>query len=216
MSDDAGAVSLKPCPFCGGEAEIDRLGTPRQSTIYACTSCGCRLETGEEWAHGERWNTRATSASTPQQSPSREKVDDREVMRLWRECGLPEYFLGNGGTNDKLVAFAQAARLAPARGAEGVADGHRYTEEVQGALQMIRGADDLSMAQVMAQVALDFFLLDEDALAEGRAFQPSPDPAPDPSVSQKPVDVSSDNNRPVPHADELQWLEAKLSGRAPT
>ena len=34
--------------------------------------------------------------------------NDAEVMRLWRECGLPEYFLGNGGTNHKLVAFAKA------------------------------------------------------------------------------------------------------------
>lgn len=36
--------------------------------------------------------------------------DDREVMRLWRECGLPEFFLGNGGTNHKLVAFADRIR----------------------------------------------------------------------------------------------------------
>lgn len=35
-------------------------------------------------------------------------VDDARVMRIWRECGLPEYFLGNGGTNDKLVRFADA------------------------------------------------------------------------------------------------------------
>ena len=28
-----------------------------------------------------------------------------EVERLWREVGLPEYFLGNGGTNDKLYKF---------------------------------------------------------------------------------------------------------------
>lgn len=33
---------------------------------------------------------------------------DAAVMRLWREVGLPEYFLGNGGTNHKLVAFAKA------------------------------------------------------------------------------------------------------------
>jgi Lar family restriction alleviation protein len=52
---------LLPCPFCGGEAEIERVGTPRQSTIYACTECGCRLETGEEWGHGTQWNTRAPS-----------------------------------------------------------------------------------------------------------------------------------------------------------
>lgn len=40
--------------------------------------------------------------------------DDAEVMRLWRECGLPEYFLGTAGTNHKLLAFAKcfAARRA--------------------------------------------------------------------------------------------------------
>lgn len=35
-------------------------------------------------------------------------ADDAGVMRLWRKAGLPEYFLGNGGTNYRLVAFAQA------------------------------------------------------------------------------------------------------------
>lgn len=35
------------------------------------------------------------------------QADDAAVMRLWRECGLPEYFLGNGGSNHKLVAFAR-------------------------------------------------------------------------------------------------------------
>lgn len=51
-------VNLKPCPFCGGEAEIERSGTPRVSTIYACTNCGCRLETGETFNHGGLWNDR--------------------------------------------------------------------------------------------------------------------------------------------------------------
>lgn len=50
---------LKPCPFCAGEAEIERVGNARFSTIYACTECGCRLETGEEWDHGAAWNRRA-------------------------------------------------------------------------------------------------------------------------------------------------------------
>lgn len=49
---------LKPCPFCGSEAEIDRVGNRLQSTIYVCTSCSCSLETGEEWGHGTAWNTR--------------------------------------------------------------------------------------------------------------------------------------------------------------
>lgn len=52
---------LKPCPFCGGKAHIEREGTPRQSTIYECGSCGCRLETGEEFNYGARWNERDDS-----------------------------------------------------------------------------------------------------------------------------------------------------------
>lgn len=50
---------LKPCPFCGVEPETERHGTRRFSTTYACTECGYRLETGEEFNHGERWDTRA-------------------------------------------------------------------------------------------------------------------------------------------------------------
>ena len=50
---------LLPCPFCGGEAEIVRLGDRRRSTQYNCTMCGCFLETGEDWGHGTAWNRRA-------------------------------------------------------------------------------------------------------------------------------------------------------------
>lgn len=50
---------LLPCPFCGGEAEFERMGTPRQSCIVACTDCGGRLETSEEGAAcGSQWNDR--------------------------------------------------------------------------------------------------------------------------------------------------------------
>lgn len=38
-----------------------------------------------------------------------EQVDcgDAEVMRIWRERGLPEHFLGNRGTNWRLLQFAE-------------------------------------------------------------------------------------------------------------
>jgi len=52
-------MKLLPCPFCGSEAEIERYGDRRRSTIYQCTSCSCSLETGEEWGHGRQWNERA-------------------------------------------------------------------------------------------------------------------------------------------------------------
>lgn len=53
------APELLPCPFCGGEAEFERIGDRRQSTIIACLECGCRLESGETFSHGGAWNTRA-------------------------------------------------------------------------------------------------------------------------------------------------------------
>lgn len=49
---------LKPCPFCGGEAEVEQQGSARQSHVIACIDCGCRLETGETWNAGSAWNTR--------------------------------------------------------------------------------------------------------------------------------------------------------------
>lgn len=51
-------MELLPCPFCGGKAEIERTGTRRFSTLYSCEDCGCSLETGEEFNHGQRWNER--------------------------------------------------------------------------------------------------------------------------------------------------------------
>ena len=54
MSADPQA--LKPCPFCGGAAEFERIGTGRRSCIVVCTDCGCRLETGETWDSGTAWN----------------------------------------------------------------------------------------------------------------------------------------------------------------
>jgi Lar family restriction alleviation protein len=52
-------AKLKPCPFCGGSASIERYGDRIQSTIYRCDECSCRLETGEEWDHGKIWNSRS-------------------------------------------------------------------------------------------------------------------------------------------------------------
>lgn len=49
---------LKPCPFCGGDAEFERIGNSRRSTIVNCTECGASQECGEEWGHGRTWNTR--------------------------------------------------------------------------------------------------------------------------------------------------------------
>lgn len=53
-------MTLLPCPFCSGQAEIVRAGTRRQSTIIACSDCGCRLESPDEGdQYGDSWNHRA-------------------------------------------------------------------------------------------------------------------------------------------------------------
>lgn len=58
------AEGLLPCPFCGGEAEFERMGTSRQSCIVVCGSCGARLESSDEYQRsGSRWNDRAALAS---------------------------------------------------------------------------------------------------------------------------------------------------------
>ena len=49
--------NLKPCPFCGGSAEVEREGTSRQSCIVSCTDCGCKLESNET-GYGYYWNCR--------------------------------------------------------------------------------------------------------------------------------------------------------------
>jgi Lar family restriction alleviation protein len=52
-------VELKPCPFCGGEAEIKETGDRFTICIVGCRCCGCRLESNEEGDDcGKEWNTR--------------------------------------------------------------------------------------------------------------------------------------------------------------
>lgn len=49
---------LKPCPFCNGEAEIERESTHTRSAIITCSNCGCTIEHSETWLAEKHWNTR--------------------------------------------------------------------------------------------------------------------------------------------------------------
>ena len=50
---------LKPCPFCGGSASFERVGTGRVSAIVSCDDCGARVESGDTGeSSGASWNRR--------------------------------------------------------------------------------------------------------------------------------------------------------------
>ena len=68
-------TTLLPCPFCGGEAEVERIGTNRVSSMVACTNCGARVEANETFDTGDAWNRRTTERA-PSASP-----DTREGQR---------------------------------------------------------------------------------------------------------------------------------------
>lgn len=73
---------LKPCPFCGGEADIERMGDRLHSMIYACQECGASLETGETWLGAEcRWNRRADRLEALASRPDgwRELLNDADT-----------------------------------------------------------------------------------------------------------------------------------------
>jgi hypothetical protein len=106
MTEPSGieAAALKPCPFCGHEAEIERYGDRGRSTIYQCTFCSCNLETGEEWGHGRVWNERASPAAS---GDLRERITG--TIRGIYGVGVGTF---SGGHQDKSINRAVDAILA--------------------------------------------------------------------------------------------------------
>jgi Lar family restriction alleviation protein len=97
-------VALKRCPFCGGEAEIERPGTARQSMIVTCTDCGAQMESGNVAGltepSGYAWNRRAPS---PAIEKAREAI---ETLLFW--AGRRE----DSHTRDELENAIQEGRDA--------------------------------------------------------------------------------------------------------
>lgn len=98
------ANELKPCPFCGGKANIERYGNSKVSTWYTCEDCGASLETGETFNHGAQWNRRA--------SPN--PLTNEQIMEIINKTV-------EGVTVSEAVLFRAAARAIEA--AHGIAQG---------------------------------------------------------------------------------------------
>lgn len=81
------AQKLLPCPFCGEEAEFERLGMRRSSCIVKCLFCGCRVETSETGeACGRNWNTRRGEAAAEQRGAEREREAAYRLMNACPYC----------------------------------------------------------------------------------------------------------------------------------
>lgn len=50
-------------------------------------------------------------------------IEPREIEALWRGVGLPEYFLGNSGTNHALYAFARLIQVGERDRCANIANG---------------------------------------------------------------------------------------------
>jgi Lar family restriction alleviation protein len=63
MDSEAGRVELLPCPFCGGEAELNDLGDPQDDSFVSCTRPKCEVQQIARFtpeAAIAAWNTRPT------------------------------------------------------------------------------------------------------------------------------------------------------------
>ncbi|MDP8251200.1 Lar family restriction alleviation protein [Pseudochrobactrum saccharolyticum] len=130
---------LKPCPFCGGDAEIERYGCTRFSTAYHCQDCGCSLETSETFNHGREWNTRP--------------VPDVPELVRWKHCEYPNQHKMIEHPDGEYVLHSQAAEIIAAKDKEIELlsqQCHDLNEELQGAYDRAEAAE-AKLAQYEAQ-----------------------------------------------------------------
>lgn len=129
-------MALDPCPFCGGEAEFERVGTPRQSCIVACRNCGARHESSDENERsGSSWNSRAAAAPTPPEQPGESVcatcgglVSDPVIAQPAAQgeltfCQMCGEGVVPGLCRSKVGQCANAARKRPAAQCEGYLSG---------------------------------------------------------------------------------------------
>ena len=93
-------IKLKPCPFCGGEAQVEQHGRARVSCIVSCSECGCTLESNEQGA-GHCWNMRSKEQNMTDTA-------QRRAEALYAD--IADEHLDKNYVIDTLYDYAQQAR----------------------------------------------------------------------------------------------------------
>jgi Lar family restriction alleviation protein len=99
---------LKPCPFCGGKAEIQQFANPQNYYCVRCTDCGCSTdgyrrsktestEAENKAANAAAWNRRTEPENVEEVSRRYQAecnydhaVEDRDALRAELEQLKPE------------------------------------------------------------------------------------------------------------------------------
>ena len=104
-------------PTSNVPAPVRSASTSAMVSRFVSTAWAVRIRSWSSRRHQQHGGTHNGQRSIGMEaaSPNRAAAvaTTADIMRIWRECGLPEYFLGNGGTNHKLVEFAHL--MCPAR-----------------------------------------------------------------------------------------------------
>lgn len=79
------SARLLPCPFCGGEADIDHDHTVEENHAYGCRRCGLWFDTFNSDDAIAEWNTRTPSDHQRAVQDAVAKAVEAEAA-VWREA----------------------------------------------------------------------------------------------------------------------------------
>ena len=83
---------IKPCPFCGGEAEIDRMYSVNETEcleyLVRCSKCGVSMLENSEEAALSSWNTRKLPENNPLTLDEVKELKSGEVVWIKQEVYL--------------------------------------------------------------------------------------------------------------------------------
>lgn len=105
-------MTLKPCPFCGGEPHIERRGNARFSTIISCLDCGVTHECGDTGdSVGNGWNRReAEDQMAANISAAARPADGMTLAALVEHYGAVQYSQVGQATLDFLERLSALER----------------------------------------------------------------------------------------------------------